>query len=155
MNWSWCASQTCWDGSHQCMVIKLEGDDCRPKCETFFQIANRDLDPWPWIYQTLHSSFSKESSKYQCDCTHILPHLASLLKKHKTPSHRLDNLWKMHAPSWACQSSKLAWQLAWSRVDTKGYSSSLYSSRGFYTCPKPPKYSAYFNVELPLWSFSS
>jgi hypothetical protein len=73
------------------MVAKLEGDDCHPKRETFFLIANRDANPWLGIIQTLHFSLSKENSKYQHNCTHILPHLTSLLGKHKTPSHLPNN----------------------------------------------------------------
>jgi hypothetical protein len=53
------------------MVAKPKGDDYYPKRETFFQIANRDVDLWVGISQTLHSSLSKENSKYQRDYTHI------------------------------------------------------------------------------------
>jgi hypothetical protein len=73
------------------MVTKPKGDDCCPKHETFSQKATRDGDPRPRMSQTLHSSLSKENSKYQHDCTRIVPHLASLLKKHKTPSHLINN----------------------------------------------------------------
>jgi hypothetical protein len=73
------------------MVTKPEGDDCCPKCETFFHIANGDVNLQLKIYQILHFSLSKENSEYQHDYTHILPHLASLLRKHKMPFHLPNN----------------------------------------------------------------
>jgi hypothetical protein len=88
MNQPLCAIWAHWDGSHQCMVAKLEGDDYHPKHETFLHIASRDADPWLGISQTLHSFLSKENSK---NCTHIFPHLANLFRKHKTPSPLFDN----------------------------------------------------------------
>jgi hypothetical protein len=45
MNQPLCAIPTHWDGSHQCMVAKFEGNDCHPKHETFLHIANKDADP--------------------------------------------------------------------------------------------------------------
>jgi hypothetical protein len=73
------------------MVVKREGVDYRPKCETFFQMASKDVDLCLGIFQILHSFLSKENSKYQHDYTRILLHLASLLRKHKMPSHLLSN----------------------------------------------------------------
>jgi len=156
MNRPWCANRTWWDGSHQCMFTMPEGDDFYPKCETFFQIANKDANLWPRVFRTLHSSLSKENSEYQHDCTHIFPHLANLLRKHKTCFHLPNNSWKKPISSWTCRFSKLTWQSTWLRANIEGYSSLFYSLEGFCTCLEPPKYSTYFDViplatRLPLW----